>query len=489
MFTVITMAMVHARAQPSSGYVDPALASFRPHADLHCTNDHNRSNPAFALPDAESCAAQCLKANAWGFQFDCDGKGTKAPCILLQTLHACGELQQSGCHSVVYVNNSSPQPIPPSPNTTYNLSVFEKDLLPKWVAQFQLPGAGNFSIKPNSSMPHPYATSDVAHVLCFVNQLDDYVKDEAAKDAWAKVINSYQRDDGFFENADKSGHEGGSLWHAAGYIPAGLVLLDRQPLRNNALFEHIASTPTLWEPTISALLNEDATPAPFNITSGCNSGYSCAQNIASLVSWFVQTNGSSAFGGGVVRHKAFIHWYLQFLQKQADPITGLWCTEAQQQKKGKINCIGGSFHIDFVFQFLVLHPEFATGASARAKFPFPEAQLNSSLALQKEKGGWTNDGLAYINVDGIYQATRPALQVGVEKPQARWADVRLACDRLMSLVVGALTNEKKLLGKVSSSTHNLPALVSAVAECQKHWPEMIHTDRPWKMCLDDVPYI
>jgi hypothetical protein len=50
----------------------------------------------------------------------------------------------------------------------------------------------------------------------------------------------------------------------------------------------IASTPSLWESTVGGLLNEDVSPAPYNITSGCNEGYACAQNIASLLSWFVQ---------------------------------------------------------------------------------------------------------------------------------------------------------------------------------------------------------
>ena len=37
------------------------------------------------------------------------------------------------------------------------------------------------------------------------------------KDAWAAVLNSFQRPDGFFNNTGHDGkHPGGSLWHAAG---------------------------------------------------------------------------------------------------------------------------------------------------------------------------------------------------------------------------------------------------------------------------------
>jgi hypothetical protein len=124
----------------------------------------------------------------------------------------------------------------------YNLSHFERVLLPKWVAQYKLPGTGNFSFKPNHSAPHPYATSDVAHVLCFTRQLGKYVATETAKDSWASVINSFQRDDGFYDNSDASNTSGGSLWHAAGYVPAGLTLLGRQPLRPNKLFEQVCTS-------------------------------------------------------------------------------------------------------------------------------------------------------------------------------------------------------------------------------------------------------
>ncbi len=42
---------------------------------------------------------------------------------------------------------------------------------------------------------------------------------------------------------------------------------------------------------------------------------------------------------------------------------------------------------------------------------------------------------------------------------------------------------------LSRNTHNLPALVSAVAECQTQFPAMIKSVRPWTMCLDSTPYI
>ena len=138
-------------------------------------------------------------------------------------------------------------------------------------------------------------------------------------------------------------------------------------------------------------------------------------------------------------------------------------------------------------QNVVMHPQHAPPGTD-ASFAYPAAVLNSSLALEnKRTGGWTPDGLAYLNVDGMYQATRPSLKLG----KARWDEVERSCDRLMALVTSALNDESHILGKggVASSPHNLPALIGAVAECKEQFPEMIKTQGKWRTCLDDVPYI
>ena len=89
--------------------------------------------------------------------------------------------------------------------------------------------------------------------------------------------------------------------------------------------------------------------------------------------------------------------YAQHLNSKVDAATGLWCTPDQRERRGAINCIGGSFHIDFVFQYLYLNGGAdGTGGTAdpQWRFPAPLRQLNESLALQKRHGGWTGDGMA-----------------------------------------------------------------------------------------------
>lgn len=105
-------------------------------------------------------------------------------------------------------------------------------------------------------------------------------------------------------------------------MTAGLSLLERQPLKKNLMFERVAGDETLWKQTIDALLNADVSKPPYNISSGCDEGYACAQNIASMLSWFIQTNSST---GGLARHRSFADGYFPYLSSKADLTkTGLW---------------------------------------------------------------------------------------------------------------------------------------------------------------------
>jgi hypothetical protein len=346
-----------------------------------CSGDHQ--TPSVAAKTVADCAA-LVPTGGFGFEWDCDGhEPDHKSCVVFVTAADCGGLRRSGCGSQVWINRTEPlpppaPPAPPAPppppvKPVYDVSAFEA-LVPKWIAQYKLPGsAANFSYEPGGTVPHPYAPSDVLHVLCGTGQLGTLTVEERA--AHVDQIRSFQRPDGFFNESDAHGKSGGSMWHAAGYVMAGLSILDAQPLRNNALFEAIAATPSLWEPTVhgnhsstqlsrdfqcncaigyqdtlrtvaagtrrnalgfgldlvytcgccwilhnhTGLLHADDVLPPYNISSGCNEGYACAQNIASLASWWIQTNEST---GGLVRHSKFLSWYYSYLRAQTDPATG-----------------------------------------------------------------------------------------------------------------------------------------------------------------------
>ena len=83
----------------------------------------------------------------------------------------------------------------PPVKPVYDLAAFEA-MVPAWVAQYKLPGAGNFSFHPGGKVPHPYAPSDVLHVLCGTGQLGTLTA--ADREAFVRQIQGFQQPDGFF---------------------------------------------------------------------------------------------------------------------------------------------------------------------------------------------------------------------------------------------------------------------------------------------------
>ena len=41
----------------------------------------------------------------------------------------------------------------------------------------------------------------------------------------------------------------------------------------------------------------------------------------------------------------------------------------------------------------------------------------------------------------------------------------------------------------ADNTHGLMAMVGAVGECQLHFPELVHTVRPWQSVMDKAAFI
>eukprot|EP01050_Picozoa_sp_SAG11_P032002 SAG11_NODE_10190_length_848_cov_1.707610_1_plen_189_part_10 len=175
------LALLTTEAGPS-----PALDGFRKVDTTFCIGA-SANGHATATMTAEGCAELCAKQSdlgRWGFDFDCGGTQPQAhpkPCIVLSSAAACKGLKRSSCGSQVYINRSFPDPRPvpvpppaPAPpvKPSYDVTKFETELLPKWIEQYKLPGAaGNFSFRPGGQRPHPYAASDVLHVLCGTGQL------------------------------------------------------------------------------------------------------------------------------------------------------------------------------------------------------------------------------------------------------------------------------------------------------------------------------
>lgn len=167
----------------------------------------------------------------------------------------------------------------------------------------------------------------------------------------------------------------------------------------------------------------------------------------------------------------FLEWYWQWLNGSANSTVGFWCVHQPKVE----DCLGGSFHIYFMFSWM------------RRQWPYVSQVLDSALSMQSSEGLWGSFPPNYIDLDGLYSVTRSSVFAG----QARWADVEAACDRLVAAAAKALNDDDTVLdtSPYASNTHTLPAPITAVAECSKHFPSMVVTRRPWVVTLDKAPFV
>jgi hypothetical protein len=54
---------------------------------------------------------------------------------------------------------------------------------------------------------------------------------------------------------------------------------------------------------------------------------------------------------------------------------------------------------------------------------------------------------------------------------------------------GGKTATDKKRTDFADNTHGLMAMVGAVGECQLHFPELVHTVRPWQSVMDKAAFI
>ena len=60
-------------------------------------------------------------------------------------------------------------------------------------------------------------------------------------------------------------------------------------------------------------------------------------------------------------------------------------------------------------------------------------------------------------------------------------------DRLGTNTRKTATDKKRT--DFADNTHGLMAMVGAVGECQLHFPELVHTLRPWQSVMDKAAFI
>lgn len=330
----------------------------------------------------------------------------------------------------------------------FDFTPFEEELYPAWEARFRIgPGIGDFSYAP-SGKPCLYGTTDILFNRAVMARLD---LNETEKDAWAAAVNAFQDPGrGWYRKVYTHTH---FKEHTTAYAVAALKLLDRRPRYDFAWRAKLISSPEERDRWIRSIPWSIIWPAS-HIVSG----------IPAIL---------AMLGQGTPE---FFAWYFDWLDREADPATGFWSRGILHRlgllKRRSMHALGGAFHMYFVYEFL--------GRPWR----YPERIVDAALKLQHANGLWDKDVTYCIDLDGIYSILRSSRNAGGYRAD----EVERACARYLETAARIL-NDREFFMTRYTNTHLLPGALAAIAECQRCYPELVKTSRPWVQTLDRACFI
>ena len=355
------------------------------------------------------------------------------------------------------VAQAAPRGEPPAARVEepVDLTPFEREVLPLWLDRFALDfGAGHFAFEAGDRAPSLYGVVDAAHLLASTGALDELLDDDATRDAWKTAIDSHQFTDGSYHVP--KGSPGWQPWHASASASAALALLRRAPRRANAYCAALAARGEVaWRKEFDPLYFSACESAGL----GGNNIHKCGQRIGSC---------PAVLGAAAGNATAFLTWWPTWLAEKTDPARGVLCPPGLDE----IQCVGGAMPTHGVL----------LGFDPAARLPDAPRLLDFALRLQTADGAWSDAGpdvLGSLTLDGAVQVTRAALQL---QGAYRWDDARRACRRTLELSAKRLNDAAFVLANYSATSHGLPNVVAAAAECAQTFPDDVRTDRPWRCC-------
>ena len=330
----------------------------------------------------------------------------------------------------------------------FDFSRFQEEFFPEWVELFRSgSGIGDYSYKKGGPTSL-YGTTDMLISRCTLGELD---LSEGERDEWATCINQFQKPDtGWYRKTYTYTHY---REHTTAYAVAALHLINRRP-----------AYPMGWRDAILS-----STEAMEKWIRGVN--------------WSLIWPGSHIIAGIPAmllmlgeETDEFLTWYFNWLDREADPASGFWCRGLVHRlrviRKPTKHEMGGAFHMYYVYEF------------CSREWRYPERIIDHTLRLQQPNGLWDGEVSYCIDLDGIYCLTRSCrIADGYRKD-----DVRAAVVRYLAAAEKILT-DREFFFRHYSNSHILPGALSAIAECQKLYPELVKTPRPWIQTLDRACFI
>ena len=337
---------------------------------------------------------------------------------------------------------------------------------------------GAFSLHANRSIADLYGSIDAAYILYALGILLRKTS-HVSRQTWAKHILISQADQGWFTKLNLRGHP---REHATAYAIAALHLLQIEPDEDyvTQIKPLTALLPLLTDRTafLRWITRLDFCLDPRSI-------------LKKNLGWHYIWRGSHVGGGipaviGMTRHlfeqwwpgqvdvDQWFAWYFEWLDAHVNPKTGYWQRAFWNliYRKPTLIDMGGAVHFFWIYEAL------------GRPFPYPEAVIESTLALQRPNGLYKDHPFC-IDLDGNFCLIRAYLQLPAEK-QAQYRErVYRSAERNFEAIVKALL--ERPLEEIYSDSHGLPGALVALVECTK-LPDFKYADAlaGWQHPLDKV---
>lgn len=334
----------------------------------------------------------------------------------------------------------------PSTAFEYDLTEFEMAIVPRWLELFSVDyERGIFSLEPGGP-PDLYGTLDAIHILFACGHI--------LNNTWASTINSYQEKmTGNYRLSPNA--PGRQPYHSAALATATLELLGQRPAYSNRGFEN-----TLRE-NLTRVFDPLYESACWSKKIRGNNIHECGQIIGS-------------YPVVLFDNEDFFRWWTKWLLEKTHRTLGVLCP-VSNDLYARIQCVGGSM------------PTYGVALGGGSKLPFPGNSLHFAIETQQDSNGTWSDQknlqklMGSLTLDGIVLATRSALQL---KSQSALDSARISCKTMLGIVVPQLTNATLIFhdSLYAATSHNLPNVVAAVAQCAQTFPDLVKTTRPWSCC-------
>jgi hypothetical protein len=333
----------------------------------------------------------------------------------------------------------------------FDFTTFQEQVFPKWITQFKVgPGIGDYSFAPGGKVDS-YGTTDTLISMYIMNELGGL--SEKQKDEWAAAINQFQEPSTGKYRKLYTPH----FWeHTTAYCTCALKLLDRKPVH-----------PMTWK---DAIIKDEKAMIAWT-------------RQWKRAEWSLIWSGSHVWSGVPATIAMtgegtpdFFRWYFAWFDKEADPRTGFWLRGLKHKLLGRKphrQDMFGAFHMYYVYEYM------------GKKWSYPEKVIDWTLQFQQTDNGLWGPGMMYCrDLDGIYCLTRSSRNAG----GYRESEVRSAIIKALGTAEKQL-NDAAFVMENYKNSHKLTGALSAIAECQKFYPGLVRTTKPWIQSIDKACYI